>query len=37
MKGAPLGQAPALLSNIELGWKGLSVSNTLVYFASSQH
>jgi len=37
MKGAPLGQAPALLTNIGLGWKGLSGSSTLVYFASSQH
>jgi hypothetical protein len=33
LSGAPtLGQAMALLTNIRLGWKGLPVANTPVYF-----
>ncbi len=33
LSGAPiLGQALALLTNIRLGWKGLPVTNTPVYF-----
>ncbi len=30
--GAPLGSAPALVANIRLGWKELTVMNTLIYF-----
>ncbi len=32
LKGAPLGQAPVLLPNIALGWKGLPGKNTLSLF-----
>jgi hypothetical protein len=35
LKGASLGQAPALPANIRLGWKGLSRTNTLSYFEYS--
>ncbi len=31
LKGATLGQAPALPANIRLGWKGLPGTNTLAY------
>ncbi len=31
LKGASLGNAPALLANIRLGWKGLPGTNTLAY------
>ncbi len=31
-KGALLGQTPALPTNIRLGWKGLSGTNTLAYY-----
>ncbi len=31
LKGASLGQAPALTTNITLGWKGLPGTNTLAY------
>ncbi len=36
MKGAPLEQAPALLANIRLSWKGLPGTNTLAYYENSQ-
>jgi hypothetical protein len=36
LKGASLGQAPALLTNIRLGWKGLPGTNTLAYYEHSQ-
>jgi hypothetical protein len=32
LKGASLRWAPALLTNIKLGWKGLLGTNTLAYF-----
>jgi hypothetical protein len=32
LKGAELGQALALPANNRLGWKGLSVTNTLAYY-----
>jgi hypothetical protein len=31
LKGSLLGYAPALLSNIKLGWKGPTVRNILAY------
>jgi hypothetical protein len=34
--GAPLGQVTAVLRNIILGWKGLTVTNTLVYYESEK-
>ena len=30
--GAPLGQAPAFLTNIRLGWKDLTMTNTPAYY-----
>jgi hypothetical protein len=30
-KGTPFGKAPVLLTNIRLCWKGLPVTNILVY------
>ncbi len=36
MKGASLGQAPALPANIRLGWKGLPETNTLAYLKNPQ-
>jgi len=32
LKVVSLGQAPALLANIRLGWKGLPGTNTLAYY-----
>ncbi len=32
LKGASLGQAPALPANIRLDWKGLPGTNTLDYY-----
>jgi hypothetical protein len=32
LKSASLGQAPALATNIRLGWKGLPWTNALAYF-----
>ncbi len=36
LKGASLGQAPALPTNITLGWKGLPGINTLAYYYKNQ-
>ncbi len=30
-KGAPLRRAPALLTNVQLGWNWIAVANTLAY------
>ncbi len=35
MKDVSLGQAPALLANTILSWKGLQGKNTLIYSAHS--
>ncbi len=32
LESAPYNQAPALLTNIRLGWKGLPDKNTLAYY-----
>ncbi len=32
LKDATLGQAPALIANVRLGWKGLPGTNTLAYY-----
>jgi hypothetical protein len=36
LKGASLGQAPALPANIRLGWKNLPGTNALAYYQNSQ-
>jgi len=36
LKVAPLGLAPALPTNIRLGWKGLPGTNALAYYEKSQ-
>jgi len=36
LKGASLSQAPALLANIRLRWKGTPEKNTLAYYEHSQ-
>ncbi len=36
LKGASLGQAPALRANIRQGWKGLPGTNTLAYYDNLQ-
>jgi hypothetical protein len=35
LKGALLDQAPALLTNLRLGWRGLPGTNTLAYYKNS--
>jgi hypothetical protein len=35
LKGASLGEAPALPANIILGWKGLPGTNTAAYLQKS--
>jgi hypothetical protein len=36
LKGASLGYAPALPTNIRLGWNGLPGTNTLAYYGKAQ-
>jgi hypothetical protein len=36
LKGASLGEAPALSANIRIGWKGLPEANTLAYYKNPQ-
>ncbi len=36
LEGALLDKAPALLTNIRLGWTGLPRTNTLAYYKNSQ-
>jgi hypothetical protein len=35
LKGVSLGQAPAILANTILSWKGLPWTNTLAYYENS--
>ncbi len=35
LKGSSLVQAPALPTNIKLGWKGLPWTNTVAYYENS--
>jgi hypothetical protein len=36
LKGASLGEAPALSANIRLGWKSSPVANTSAYYEISE-
>jgi hypothetical protein len=36
LKGDSLGQAPAFLTNITLGWKSLPGTNALAYYSNSK-